>query len=110
METSVLSASNMVAVGVTTVFIALALLIAAVSLLSLLLRRSLETAASTAAVATPRTPAEVTKAQPEDDYRLVALAAYAYHLRASVSITQPRSPSPWLRAGRQQQVQRGRGA
>ncbi len=100
----------MVVVGVTTVFIALALLIAAVSLLSLLLTKSSSAQATSALAPATQAPAAPTQESAEHTYRLVALAAYAYHLRASVSIAQPRSPSPWLRAGRQQQVQRGRGA
>lgn len=91
-------------IGMGTVFVALAFLVAFVSLTARILARRDSTATSvsnTAAAASDHS-------ESQDDERLlkVAVAAYGFHLSQRVNVRGHVASSPWLHAGRQSQVGR----
>ena len=112
MDPSASSGLNMTVVGVTTVFLALTLLLAVVTIMAKLVGGETATAspgakAASASGAAP-IPAGGSPAVERDELSRVALAAYALHQARRVSVRGPAPASPWLRAGRQNQVDRMR--
>lgn len=106
MEGTILNGPTMAVVGISTVFVALAIIVAIVSLIARILTPSGSAAiAQAAAVETPAA-AEQDNADNKDRLQQVALAAYGFHLARRVSVRGHVASSPWLRAGRQAQVDR----
>jgi len=103
---SATSGLNMTVVGVTTVFIALALLLVVVTIMARIVGGPAKPEARGGAAAAPDRPAMAgaSAADRDADLEQVAIAAYALHQAISVSVRGPEPASAWLRAGRQVQV------
>ncbi len=98
-------------IGVTTVFIALAMLIGVLNVVTWILDR--QKAAAGEPTAAPMPSADVAAADTagdsssDDELLLVALAAYGLHQRRRVSVrTQQPTASRWALAGRAQELRR----
>jgi sodium pump decarboxylase gamma subunit len=104
MDSAIFSGPNMAVVGIAMVFVALAILVAVVSVVASQVAR-LETKKHRADGASKVAPT-VRSDDEEAALAQVAVAAYGYHLRRRVAVRRSVAPSPWLRAGRQQQVNR----
>jgi Na+-transporting methylmalonyl-CoA/oxaloacetate decarboxylase gamma subunit len=104
MDQAILSGPTMAVVGIGTVFVALAIIVAIVSLTA----RILTSADSTAIAVGDAVSATGDQVESRDNDRLqqVALAAYGFHLARRVSVRGHVASTPWLRAGRQAQVDR----
>ena len=93
-------------VGVATVFVALALIVAAVTVMRALLdRKPAKTTGGTAPAATVERsgPGAASKIA-DGELRAVAIAAYAVHCSRSIHVPSPASPSQWSRGGRAAQI------
>ncbi len=121
MEQTIFTGPNMAVVGISTVFVALTIIVTVVSIVARVLARnegasvSPEAASAFAAAAEASTAQQSHVSRGSNDsadsdgnelLRRVAMAAYAYHLGRRVSVRANVAPSPWLRAGRQAQVNR----
>lgn len=105
MDPAITSGLNMTVVGLTTVFAALGLLLAVVTVTSRILDR-IDSSPAEPVSTSGHDPAD-RKRRERADYEArarVAAAAYAFHCAHRVHIQWPASASPWLRAGRQEQV------
>ena len=107
MDPSAYSGLNMAVIGVTTVFLALSLLILVVTITARLVGGSTAAAPAGASSAAPAGEGE-SAAFERDELARVAVAAYALHEARRVSVRGPAPTSAWLRAGRQTQVDRMR--
>jgi sodium pump decarboxylase gamma subunit len=109
-DPSASSGLNMTVVGLITVFLALSLLIVVVTIMARLVGGSAATAPAraTAAGTSSTAAAGESAAFERDELARVAVAAYALHQARRVSVRGPAPASPWLRAGRQTQVDRMR--
>jgi Na+-transporting methylmalonyl-CoA/oxaloacetate decarboxylase gamma subunit len=92
-------------VGISTVFIALLLMVIAITIMKRVLAPQ---TADTLEVANDATGAnnDSSGEDVEDTLRGVALAAYAFHCSRSVRVPSAAGSSPWQRAGRVSQVER----
>ena len=104
MDQAILSGPTMAVVGIGTVFVALAIIVAIVSLTA----RILASPDTTAIAVSDAVGAASDQVESQDGERLqkVALAAYGFHLARRVSVRGHVASTPWLRAGRQAQVDR----
>ncbi len=94
-------------IGIGTVFVALSLLVAVLSLLAKILNK--QEAAESDGRAEPgqaATEAAPAAATDQDELLRVALAAYGLHQRYRHSVRGPAAPSAWALAGRARQVMR----
>lgn len=94
----------MAVVGIGTVFVALAIIVTIVSLTARML-----TPADAPAIAVGgdvRAVSDQSDPQGNEQLQRVALAAYGFHLTRRVSVRGHVASTPWLRAGRQAQVDR----
>ena len=100
-----MSGPTLAFVGISTVFVALLLMVIAVTIMKRVLApetpEPLE-GAKDAANANDDGPDE----NVEDTLRGVALAAYAFHCSRNVRVPSATGSSPWQRAGRVSQVER----
>ena len=108
MEHAILSGPTMAVVGIGTVFVALAIIVTIVSLIARILGTDESLPLPPAAPAVDIEAAAM-QASGKDRLQQAALAAYAFHLSRRVTVRAHVPPSPWLRAGRQAQVDRIRG-
>ncbi len=115
MEHAIFSGPNMAVVGITTVFVALTIIVTVVSIVARVLAKNEGASVSPEAASAFAAAADASTAQQSHGsndsagnelLRRVAMAAYAYHLGTRVSVRANVAPSPWLRAGRQAQVNR----
>jgi Na+-transporting methylmalonyl-CoA/oxaloacetate decarboxylase gamma subunit len=109
MEDAIFSGPTMAVVGITTVFIALAIIVGAVSAVARIVASNdgvTVTAEAASAFAAAADASASNESGDEDVLRRVATAAYAYHLRRCVTVRASVASTPWLRAGRQAQVDR----
>jgi len=102
MDNGMASGVNVTVVGVTTVFLALTLLVTVLSVLSRILNGKDTVRYSP----TPTEPADGGRSNDDRLLELVAAAAYGLHATHRVTVAAPAPPSPWLKAGRARQVQR----
>jgi len=105
MAHEILNGPTMAVVGIGTVFVALAILVAIVSMIARLLTPT-ETARAVPVTVDLELDAAADAVGESRRRRQVALAAYAFHLARRVSVRSQVASSPWLRAGRQAQVNR----
>ena len=108
MDQAILSGPTIAVIGIGTVFVALSILVAVISVTARFLARRDAPAAPHAAPAGATVATRTTEDSTPDRDRLlsVALAAYAFHLDKRVIVRAHVASSPWLRAGRQAQVDR----
>ncbi len=98
------SGLNMAVIGITTVFLALSMLVAVVSGLARLLNDSPPTAEPTAAATEP-----AAATGPDPRLRAVALAAFAFHhhvarRRRFTPLAAAETGTPWIQAARAEQA------
>jgi Na+-transporting methylmalonyl-CoA/oxaloacetate decarboxylase gamma subunit len=108
-DESIFSGPNLAFVGISTVFVALLLMVIAITLMRRILApQTSETleVAKDAAGANENGAAATSDENVEDTLRGVALAAYAFHCSRSVRVPSATGSSPWQRAGRVAQVER----
>ncbi len=99
---------EMTVVGTTTVFLALSLLVAVLSIVA----RLIEGRTATPAPAKPKEPAPPQGARPpagnDPDLLAIAVAAYGAHRRRRVVVRPPSEASAWRLRGRSEQLRRWR--
>jgi Na+-transporting methylmalonyl-CoA/oxaloacetate decarboxylase gamma subunit len=108
MDPTTTSGPIMTVIGLSTVFFALALLMAVVAGMAHFLdrdRRRLLAPVATAGGAHVSV-ADENHVRRDEELRLVAIAAYALYRSRAVTVPRPQPTSAWLRAGRSAQVSR----
>ncbi len=96
------SGANVTAVGIITVFLALILLIAVVSLVHVVVERLSPTPAADTTDAVQSTAGATTDER--STLAAVAIAAYALHQARRVTVAAPAPSSYWQREGRSRQL------
>ncbi|MFQ5699646.1 MAG: OadG family protein [Myxococcota bacterium] len=104
MDVSLTSGLSVSTIGIVTVFMALVVLVGAVSMTGRMVARS---QAGAPEVPAPRTPASSLDVATDGDLRAVAAAAFAAHLRRRVPVRRAHGAfSLWSSAGRLRQLAR----
>lgn len=107
MNHEIFNGPNMAVVGISMVFVALAILVAVVSAIAhQLSRRSNAVPGERAAVATDTGATPHARSDDTETLRRVAVATYAYHLQHRVTVRRHVAPTPWRYAGRQRVMNR----
>lgn len=95
----------MAVVGIGTVFVALAIIVAIISLIARMLGAA-EAPAMPPVELVVGVDTQAARGDDSDRRRRIAIAAYGFHLARRVAVRSNVPASPWLRAGRQAQVNR----
>jgi hypothetical protein len=105
MDGTILNGPTMAVVGITTVFIALTIIVTIVTIIARMLAPK-----DNASMLAPGLAVNIDltddAADDDDLLQKIALATYGFHLSRRVAVRTHVAPTAWLRAGRQVQVNR----